>query len=66
MRKLRERLPWSVHERNTRCPAALYRQGYIPAEFSLVRERLMSTIALTEDTFEDTDDVRARLDGVAS
>jgi len=26
----------------------------------------MSTIALTEDTFEDTDDVRAGLDGVAS
>ena len=66
MRKPRERLPWSVHERNTRCPAALYGQGYISAEFSFVRERLMSTIALTEDTFEDTDDVRAGLDGVAS
>ena len=66
MRKPRERLPWSVHERNTRCPAALYGQGYISAEFSLVRERLMSTIALTEDTFEDPDDVRARLASVAS
>ena len=66
MRKPRERLPWSVHERNTRCPSALYGQGYISAELHSVRERLMSTIALTQDTFEDTDDVRAGLDSVAS
>ena len=31
-----------------------------------VRESVMSTIALTQDTFEDTDDVRARLASVDS